>query len=310
MVTKWDRIIFSVIALVVVGGFVFWKDVKGVLNKSEGVALEKVEKKGKKDKEGDKESSEAATADYPAVNIAGKWEMPQELVEISGIAWLDKDRFACVQDELGTIFIYSLASKSVVKEIPFGNAGDYEGIAVTGSTAYVVRADGKLFEVSGFESGKPAVKQYATHLTVKQDVEGLCYDAMGKRLLLSIKGAEPHTKAYKGIYGFDLSTKTMDKEPVYKIDLAQAALSGGGKKSRFEPSDLDIHPTSGELYITDASGGKLAVMKTNGEIRQVYGLDKREFTQPEGISFNADGELFISNEGGKGRGNILKVVLP
>ena len=309
MITKWDKIIFGAIALLLLGGFVFWKDVKGVVNASEAMAIGQVDKKSKKEKKKDKEP-EGATAEHPPVAVAGKWEMPQELVEISGIAWLDKDRFACVQDELGKIFIYSLASRSVVNEIPFGDAGDYEGIAVTGGTAYVVRADGKLFEVAGFESGKPSVKQYATHLTVKQDVEGLCYDAKGGRLLVSIKGSETHTKDYKGIYGFDLSSKTMAKEPVYKIDLTQPALTSGKKKNTFQPSDLEIHPKSGDLYITDAATGKLAVMKTSGEVTQVYSLSKSEFTQPEGISFNNQGEMFISNEGAKGKGNILKVKTP
>ena len=37
--------------------------------------------------------------------IIRKWEMPEDLNEISGIAYLSKDRVACVQDEEGILFI-------------------------------------------------------------------------------------------------------------------------------------------------------------------------------------------------------------
>ena len=133
--------------------------------------------------------------------------MPKELTEISGLSYMDGQRFACVQDELGKIFIYNAASSSVEKEISFGAAGDYEGLAVVDETIWVLRADGKLFEVSNMNAAKPSVKEYGTHLTLKQDPEGLCYDKKNNRLLIAIKGAEPGTENYKGIYAFDLQFK-------------------------------------------------------------------------------------------------------
>ena len=45
-----------------------------------------------------------------AITIVKKWDMPEYLAEISGLSCIDGQRFACVQDELGKIFIYNNSS--------------------------------------------------------------------------------------------------------------------------------------------------------------------------------------------------------
>src|SRR5688572_863103 len=62
------------------------------------------------------------------IQISQKWEMPEILKEVSAIAYVDAQRFACVQDELGKIFIFNTSTKKIEKEIAFGDTGDYEGI--------------------------------------------------------------------------------------------------------------------------------------------------------------------------------------
>jgi len=152
-----------------------------------------------------------------AITIVKKWNMPKDLTEISGISYIDGQRFACVQDELGKIFIYNATSSSVEKEISFGVPGDYEELAMVGETIWVLRADGKLFEVSNMNAAKPSVKEYSTQLTTKQDPEGLCYDKKNNRLLIAIKGVEPGTENYKGIYAFDLASKKMGQQKILEI---------------------------------------------------------------------------------------------
>ena len=257
----------------------------------------------------DKANGEGLTA--TGITVIKKWEMPKQLLEISGLSFIGDNRFACVQDERGTIFIYNTASSSVEKEIPFAGVGDYEGLAVVGETVWVLRADGKLFEVNNINAAKPAVKEYGTHLTIKQDSEGLCYDKKNNRLLITIKGAELETQDYKGIYAFDLSSKKMDQQPVFKIDLLNEAFetngSGKKKKGSINPSGIAIHSLNGDMYITDGRNSKLLITDGAGTIKKLYQLNTSEFAQPEGITFNAAGDLFISNEGTKQPGNILQV---
>jgi hypothetical protein len=174
---------------------------------------------------------------------------------------MDGQRFACVQDELGKIFIYNATSSSVEKEISFGVPGDYEELAVVGETIWVLRADGKLFEVSNMNAAKPSVKEYSTQLTTKQDPEGLCYDKKNNRLLIAIKGAEPGTENYKGIYAFDLDSKKMDQQPVFKIDLQNKVFGNGSdkkKRNTINPSGISIHPVSGDMYIIDGRNPAVA----------------------------------------------------
>jgi uncharacterized protein YjiK len=277
-------------------------------NKKDGMLLlgESKNKAVKNNK--DKTKNEDLTV--TGITITKKWELPKQLTEISGLSNLDDQRFACVQDEAGTIFIYNIASASVEKEISFGGMGDYEGVAVVGQTIWVLRADGKLFEVSNINAPKPTVKEYSTHLTLKQDSEGLCYDKKNNRLLIAIKGAEPESEDYKGIYGFDLASKKMDQQPVFKIDLLNEILesnAGKKKKGTINPSGIAIHPVSGDMYITDGRNAKLLITDAAGLIKKLYQLDNNEFAQPEGIAFNSAGDLFIANEGTNQSGNILQV---
>ena len=278
-------------------------------NKTDALSfLGKSKTKTEKPKKGNSIGQEVADG---GITVAKKWEMPKQLLEISDLSYIDEQRFACVQDELGTIFIYNTASSKVEKEIPFGGVGDYEGLAVVGENVWVLRADGKLFEVSNINAPKPAVKEYGTHLTMKQDSEGLCYDKKNNRLLIAIKGAELDTEDYKGIYAFDLASKKMDQQPVFKIDLLnevfQSNGSGKKKKGSINPSGIVIHPLNGDMYITDGRDSKLLITDADGSIRKLYQFNRKEFAQPEGIAFNSAGDLFIANEGTKQPGNILQV---
>ena len=264
-----------------------------------------------KTKKAEKANANGQEQAFAGITVAKKWEMPKELLEISGLSCIDDSRFACVQDEQGKIFIYDIASSSVEKEISFGGVGDYEGLAVVGETVWVMRADGKLFEVNNINATKPVVKEYSTHLTLKQDSEGLCYDKKNNRLLIAIKGAEVEAEDYKGIYAFDLSSKKMDQQPVFKIDLLHEAFetngSGKKKKGSIHPSGIAIHPLNGDMYITDGRNSKLLITDAAGNIKKLYQLNTSEFAQPEGITFNSAGDLFIANEGTKQPGNILQV---
>ncbi|PSR52316.1 hypothetical protein AHMF7605_01655 [Adhaeribacter arboris] len=260
-----------------------------------------------------KKKKDKRVAASSEVQILDKWDMPAVLKEVSGIAYLGPNRFACVQDEAGTIFIYNTATSQIEKQIPFGGSGDYEGITVTGESAYVVSSDGKLYEIADLEQDKPKVKTYVTSLTAEQNVEGLCYDKKQNRLLLAIKGSEINDPNFKGIYAFDLASKKLKSEPIYKIDLRDptfASISSKKPNAHMQPSEINVHPVTGDIYLTEATKPKLLILDNSGKIKNLLILNTAEFSQPEGLTFSPTGDLFISNEGKKEAGNILKVKLP
>lgn len=245
-------------------------------------------------------------------NVMISWLLPESLKEVSGISWVDADHFACVQDELGKVFIFNIRKNKIDQEIPFGPNGDYEGIAVVGATIYVLRADGVLFGIENYSGKNRSVKMYKTLLTNKQDSESLAFDKKNNRLLIAVKADDPASEDYKGIYAFDLKTKAMPGVPVYKIDLKHEIFEDTGKgkaKNAISPSDMDIHPLNGNIYILEGTKPKLLIMSPAGKMLSLYKLDDDVFKQPEGLTFSPDGKLYISNEGNKEEGNILQVEL-
>src|ERR1700754_307094 len=54
-----------------------------------------------------------------AISVIKTWEMPEKLTEISGMAWVDKDRVAAIEDNDGIIFIYNLKDEKIETKIKF-----------------------------------------------------------------------------------------------------------------------------------------------------------------------------------------------
>lgn len=246
-----------------------------------------------------------------SIKVHTTWLLPKELIEISGISWISDDRFACVQDELGKVYIYNTLTAKIEKEIPFGEPGDYEGIAIAGETIYVLQANGTIIEIENYDSAKPLEKKYKTQLTKKQDCESMAYDQKNNRLLIAIKAEESDNASYKGIYAFNLKTKEMAVKPVYRIDLNHQIFNGEkSKKKTIQPSDMAIHPLSGDIYIIEATTKpKLLILNASGSIRSLHDLPGSDFPQPEGITFSPEGKMYISNEGKNKPGNIIEVQL-
>jgi len=271
----------------------------------------------------DANSSPSATATQnslaaaPALDKAAlgspavKWELPEELREISGIALLPGNIMAGVQDEEGIIYLYDLNRKAVIDEISFGRSGDYEGIVVVENDAFILRSDGAIVEVPAFRSGKPEAIEHQTVLASTQNTEGMAYDKVNNRLLIAGKGYDKDLGDNKGIYAFTLADKKMHAAPVITIPLAQPKLTDGKKhKNKYDvlqPSSLEIHPITGELYLMDAKNFYLLTIDKRGEIKKLVNLDKSQLRQPEGLTFGSNGEMYIASEGSKkGHGVVLR----
>ncbi|MDQ3190430.1 MAG: SdiA-regulated domain-containing protein [Bacteroidota bacterium] len=242
-----------------------------------------------------------------------KWILPPVLSEISGIAFIDTTILACVQDESGVIYIYDLTLSEIINEIKFAQAGDYEGITIAGEDAWVLRSDGKLFQVENFQSSKPDVKDIQLNFNQEQNLEGICYDKKNNRLLILPRTFDTPDSTYKGIYSYNLITGEFSKEPIYKIDLNHELLTKKKQKKKKKesliPSGIAIHPYTENIYIIDAKNAQVVILDKEGEIKQLIHLNKKVFPKTEGIAFTENGEIFLSNEEKKQSPNILKVRL-
>jgi uncharacterized protein YjiK len=282
--------------------------------------------------EGDKSKEmelDSFTFTYQLEHPEAVWHLPAELREISGLAYLGDSTLATIQDENAKIYLLSSSSGKILNVYSFGEKGDYEGITMVGSTAWAVKSNGDLFRVEQFRTARPVVTKYTTPLSAANNVEGLTYDSLTNSLLIACKGKpglknEEKYEGFKAVYSFGLDELKLDTTPKYMIDLSviEAFRSNGTirefyikatKKTGlisnalfFEPSGIAIHPQTNHLYIISHTAKLLLVLNREAEIIHIQRLNPRLFNQSEGICFSPDGTLYISNEGGKGQGSILK----
>jgi hypothetical protein len=287
----------------------------------------KKNKKSKKEEKDENKDDEIAVAADNSACVGGKlveitsWPMPQELFEISSIAWLGDDKIAGVQDQKGIIYSYDLASKKVDKKISFGADGDYEGLTYAGGHYFVMRSDGYMFEVD--QSGK-VLNEYDLPLTEKDNVEPFYFDAAKNRMLIGQKDGEKGATS-KRFFAFDLASRKFDPNPVYTIDLNDSIVACGsagsgqskGKKTgkkkgkgagaAIRPSEIVIDPKSKDIFIADGPNQRILVLSPDGKPKYYLLLDKNSFPQVEGMLFTPSGELYISTEGAKGPAKISKM---
>lgn len=244
------------------------------------------------------------------VTILNTWNLPKILEEVSGIAYMGNQKIAAIQDEKGSIFIYNLKTSTLEKEIPFGKDGDYEGITLVETTAYVLKSDGEISRVEQFMESDTQTTVYESPFKGSYNFEGLGYDKNNNRLLIALK--ENGEKEYRPVYAFDLTTNTFLKDPVFKLHFDDPVLTASGKKKKkikLYPSEINIHPTTGKLFILEGVNPKLLILDATGNMETLHLFHKKQFPQAEGITFGDNGEMYVSNEGRGGKATILQIQL-
>ena len=253
-------------------------------------------------------------------------KLPQKLHEISGITFYKKKELACIQDEKGVVYFYDIKKEKLRNTTPFAKDKDYEGITNVNDTLYVLCSNGEISEIdSKNEDG--LVNTYSTFLNKQNNCEGLCYDNKLHRLLIACKGIPNKGSAGKGmkaIYSFNLTSKTMDKTPVYIIDpdsvkkilvdaqdeniISKLFKNDSSEKGfLFEPSELCIDPITEDVYILSSVGKTILALTSEGKLKFSVHLNPELYKQPEGLTFSKDGTMYISDEGKGGKANLIKI---
>lgn len=258
------------------------------------------------------------------------YELPKKLTEISGFIFLTDSLIATIEDEHGTLYYYDLAKEKIIKEYSFAEDGDYEDITRVNKDIYIVKSDGTIYQIKDFASEHPAVVHYKTPLKQKNDIEGLAYDKINDRLLLSVKEKNLEetgkVEETKNIYQFSLKDKKLIEEPLFSIHLkdventfkgdelleaSKKMLKAIGNKNLndlVKPSAITYNPINGNLYILSSINKLIVMLDKEGKFLKVVSFKGKEFIQPEGIAFNSKGDMYISNEGKNKKGNIIKML--
>lgn len=264
-------------------------------------------------------SGPAGDTDYTLDNASSVISLPGELAEISGMWVLPDGSILANEDESGTVYQLNPTSGQISREWKLAGEGDFEDLAVTDTTVYLLLSNGHILRVRGWMRPAPKVDTLKADVPRKCDAEGLALEPGGKRLMIGCKeDAGKKIKNAQAIFALTLDSLQTSvayvipydslyavaypKKPRSIEDKASRLLYGDLELDNFKPSAIAYHPGTGELYVL-SSGHKaksIAVLGRDGRIARVLRLPDDLFPQPEGLAFSRTGEMYISNEGRTG----------
>lgn len=244
------------------------------------------------------------------------WDLPQELMEVSGLTISDKDStLIAVQDETGIIFGLEIAQGFVKWQINMAGKGDFEGVAMADDTLYLLRSDGRIYWITWPFVQSDTVGRFSVGTPKDVDMEGLCWDPTQRSLMIAVKDwPDQEHKGMKGWLNYYPDTEMLDTlihglDATMLLDKAQAFwpksrsrklarwINEKPGKFRIGPSGICKDPVTGLIYIVSHRGKVFLSFDQDGSFLDAWPLDENQFIQPEGLAISRSGTLFIANEG-------------
>ncbi len=259
-------------------------------------------------KESDKKD-EPTVQNYQ-IDKPDKFLMPESLLEISGIAFYKgrSDTVYAIQDEQGRLFRLGWGVKKQLNT-KFAKQGDYEDVTIVNGKIVVLKSNGTLyifpFDEAVYEDAD-SVREWKS-LLPEGEYEGMYGDETTKSLYVICKNcAGDDSKHSVSGYIFQIGDSVW-QTGTFAVDVKEIKTLAGKVRRGFRPSALAKNPITGDWYILSAVNKLLVVTDSNWTIRETCQLNGNTFNQPEGIAFDAEGNMYISNEGDDlSQGNILK----
>jgi uncharacterized protein YjiK len=273
--------------------------------------------------------NEKLNPDFPyAINQPDQsFDVPTSLTELSALSMAEDGNLLTVHDEYGKIYKIDKNSGNIIGEYVFKpDGGDFEGVEMVGKTVYASSSKGSIYIIEQYsDAATQKVEKMSNELLRDADVEGLGYDAKANRLLLTCKAARGDEWS-RELWAFDVASKKYSDAAIGSITLKQMQdwlkahqaeedsfkdiLKSDLSEFHFGASAFAINPKDGNYYFLSSPGKILLVTQANGQIVNILKLDKKIHAQPEGMTFDNEGTLYISNEGKKEIGAKLYVFKP
>lgn len=232
-----------------------------------------------------------------------KIDLSAELKEVSGITMTPDGRMFGHNDEKGIIFQIDPSNGNTIKSFKLGDPvvrDDFEDIAYVKDRFYLLKSSGDIYEFREGANGESVeYKIHTTDLNHANDVEGLAYDPETNSLLLACKGVSGIADSEdKAIYSFSLDDMKLNPVPRFMLPVNEI-------KKNFNPSGIAKNMKTGTFFVIAANGSEIIEISKDGAILGRHTLLPSVHEQPEGITFDSNNNLYISNEVKSGKGYIV-----
>ncbi|MEI2270551.1 hypothetical protein OHD16_00145 [Sphingobacterium sp. ML3W] len=230
-----------------------------------------------------------------------KINLPDELLEISGIAFLegqDQDIYA-IQDEQGLLFKYNLSTQKLIFN-PFGKDGDYEDIGISKTHFFILKSNGAVYSFPITEKDNIQTVAEQKDILPKGEYEGLFVDKTSNLAYVLCKECRTDKKQSQTTgYIFSIGADgKFNPQGEFAIQIDELKKFNPKIKKTFKPSALAKKTDSNEWYILSSIDKALVVTDENFHVKSITTLDPKLFPQPEGINFDSKSNLYISSEAG------------
>ncbi len=232
--------------------------------------------------------------------------MKEALLEISGITFHQEhpDTLLAINDESGKLFYFTQADPKP-HTVKFAGDGDYEDVAIYKDSIFVLRSDGSLFSFPDSIKQQKAISSRRKKIFPKAEYESIYID--DKSGVLYVLCKQYSKKKNKNLllgYSLDLKDSMNTVNPL-AIDLN--SIMDKKDKKQFLPSAMTKNLLTGEWFIISSANKLFLITDKNFKPKKIFSLDPAYFIQPEGMAFDNQNNLYISNEGNDLRnGNVLK----
>lgn len=236
-------------------------------------------------------------------------KLDDQLTEISGITFDADAVLYAHEDESGKI--YTVTESGEIEFFSSINKNDdFEDIAVADGFFYLLKSNGTLFTFPKKKDLAENEIREISNIVPKGEYEGLAYKKEDQSLYMLTKKAKNKAKGPKQLEIYRIPVKNSVVETMAEtisLDTGKIAEKAGLSKLNFQPSALAFHAAEKQWYILSSINKMLVITDENWNVMDVAELDPNTYPQPEGMSFDPKGNLWIASEGNGGAGRIYQI---
>ena len=226
-----------------------------------------------------------------------RFKLPAALREVSGLAVAGPNRLLAVADEQALVFTIDLDAEQVEPALALGQpaqAGDFEGIEVSGDRVVLTDSDGRLLWVE-----KDTVGEWATGLGEDWEIEGLARHPQSDLYFLAAKGGRGERRdQLPMLLALDLEARVVRAADHIRPDYRAAQQHLG--LDQLSPSGVAFAADGQSFWVVAARQKALMQFSADGALIEAFALNSFDkHRQAEGLVLLEGGRIVIADEGKK-----------